>query len=62
MKKIVFAHTAFVIDFTTKKEAEEYAREAKYKGYFVWNEPHEIDDGKWSLEVYKPYKKYNPGW
>lgn len=62
MKRIAFAHVAVLYDFDSELEAMDFQRESRAKGWFVNREVYKSSDNVWSLEVFKPYKRYNPGW
>lgn len=62
MKKIAFAWITVWYDFTTKEEAEKFVRDNQKKGWHFDGEPYCNGNNEWTVQVDKPYGKYNPGW
>ena len=65
MKKIAFAWLTYWYDFSTEEEAKEFIRNNRGK-YWNFGEVYENHNGEgclpYTVEVKKPYGKYNPGW
>ena len=59
MKRIAFAWSTYVIDFSTEKEARDYAMKNQGKGWRI--NVYENTDC-WTAQVQKPIKGYYPGW
>lgn len=62
MKKIAFAWLTFWYDFTTKEEAEKFVSDNRNKGWHFEGTPYINGNNEWTVQVLKPYQKYNPGW
>lgn len=64
MKKVAFAWLTFWYDFSTKEEAEKFRDDNQGK-YWLIDRPYENNNNNgfpYTVEVKKPYGKYNPGW
>ena len=61
MKKAVFGWITIAYLFDTENEIKKFKEQNYGKGWY-YNPPTQEKDGKWYMEVCKPYGKYNPGW
>jgi hypothetical protein len=62
MKRIAFANISLIIDFSSKEEAEQYKKDNFDKGWWFGEIEYNSPIGMWTMEVRKPYGKYNCGW
>ena len=64
MKKTAFAWITFMYDFDTEEEAEKYVKRNRGR-YWLISKPYKNNNNNgfpYTVEVKKPYGKYNPGW
>lgn len=63
MKRVAFAYISALMDFTSEDEARKYKRDNYGKGWWFGEVYENCNDNefKYSMEVRKPYGKYNPG-
>ena len=60
--RVVFASVSMIMDFDSEEEAKQYKIKNMDKGWWFGEITYYSSDGFWSMEVRKPYRKYNPGW
>lgn len=59
--KIAFASISMILDFDSEEKAENYKKKNMGKGWW-FSEITYLSNNIWTMEVRKPYKKYNKGW
>ena len=61
MKKAAFGWVTIVYLFDSMEEIKEFRTKNRNK-YWHYGTPTQEKNGRWYLEVHKPYGKYNTGW
>ena len=60
--KVAFANISLIIDFDSDEEAQTYKNDNFGKGWWFGETEYNPMIKKWTMEVRRPYGKYNCGW
>lgn len=60
--KVAFANISLIIDFDSEEEANQYKIKNMGKGWWFGEIEYNSPINMWTMEVRRPYGKYNCGW